>query len=71
MNRHDWVFVGIRLLGVFFLAHGLVAFPVILLASNRSDAPLILDPLLRIAIGFVLAVFTDRICEWLNRVPRP
>lgn len=68
MNRHDWVFVGIRLLGVLFVAQGLVGLPDLLDCSIRakSDTARILDPLLRIAVGALLAFGTARICRWLG-----
>ena len=69
MNRNDWVFVGVRLLGVFLLAEGLVALPMILAAGPRAgaaEAPLVLGPLLHIAVGVALAVGTARICRWLG-----
>jgi hypothetical protein len=68
MNRHDWVFVGIRLIGVMFVAQGLAGLPDLLDCSIRlkSDASRILDPLTRIAVGASLAFGTARICSWLG-----
>lgn len=68
MNRHDWVFVGIRLLGVLFVAQGIAGLPDLLDCSIRlkSDAARILEPLIRIAVGAALAVGTARICGWLG-----
>ncbi len=69
MNRHDWVFVGVRLLGVFLLTEGIVTLPMLFLSGphpDRSDAPIILGPILRIALGASLAVGTNRICSWLG-----
>lgn len=68
MNRHDWVFVGIRLIGVLFLAQGIVGLPDLLDCSIRlkSDTARILDPLTRIAVGASLAFGTARICSWLG-----
>lgn len=69
MNRNDWVFVGVRLLGVFFLAEGIVTLPVLVLVGphpGSSDVPIILGPMLRVALGASLAVGTARICRWLG-----
>lgn len=75
MNRHDWVFVGIRLLGVLFVAQGIVGLPDLLDCSIRlkSDAARILDPLIRIAVGASLAFGTARICGWIgdDKTTRP
>lgn len=68
MNRHDWVFVGIRLMGVLFVAQGLVGLPDLLNCSIqlKSDTARILDPLMRIATGALLAFGTARISRWLG-----
>lgn len=68
MNRHDWVFVGIRLLGVFLLVQGCLGLPVLLDCNPRvkAEAPIILDPILRAAAGAFLAFGTLRICRWLG-----
>lgn len=68
MNRHDWTFVGIRLLGVWLLAQGLLGLPALLACDPRhkEDAPRILDPLFRMAVGAFLAVGTARIARWLG-----
>lgn len=68
MNRHDWVFVGIRRIGVMFVAQGIAGLPDLLDCSIRlkSDAARILDPLTRIAIGASIAFGTARICGWLG-----
>ncbi len=69
MDKNDWVFVGVRLLGMFLLAEGLVTLPLIIAAGPRAgaaEAQLIMGPLLHIAVGVVLAVGTARICRWLG-----
>ena len=69
MNRNDWVFVGVRLLGVFLLAEGIVTLPMLSLAGphpGSSDLPIVLGPILRVALGASLAVGTARICRWLG-----
>lgn len=73
MNRQDWVFVGVRLLGVFLLAQGVVAFPTILnLNPNvKAQTAPFLEPILRILVGLLLAAFADRISTWRDRgLPR-
>jgi hypothetical protein len=68
MNRQDWVFVGIRLLGVFLLVQGVVALPMLVDCNPnvKADTPRILDPILRILIGLFLAIRSDRICTLLG-----
>lgn len=69
MDRNDWVFVGVRLLGVFLLTEGIVTLPMLGLAGphpSSADAPIILGPILRVALGASLAVGTARICRWLG-----
>ena len=69
MNRQDWVFVGTRLLGVFFFARGVVALPSILdLNPNvKAEAAPFLEPILTILVGSVLAAYANRICAWRDR----
>jgi hypothetical protein len=38
MHRHDWVFVGIRLLGVLFVAQGIVGLPDLVDCSIRLES---------------------------------
>ena len=69
MNRNDWVFVGVRLLGVFLLSEGIVTLPMLIVAGphpGSSDAPIILGPILRVVVGASLAFGTVRICRWLG-----
>lgn len=61
MNRQDWVFVGVRLLGVYLLAEGLVALPLGLGISARTDFPLLLQPFWRLGVGLALFVFAGRL----------
>ena len=69
MNRQDWVFVGVRLLGVFFLARGVVAFPTIfqLDPGVKSETAAFLEPILLIVVGLVLAAFAGPIGGWRDR----
>lgn len=68
MTRQDWVFVGVRLLGVYLLAEGLVALPTSLLLSAQTELPLLLQLFVRIAVGLGLFVFADRLSGSDDRV---
>lgn len=61
MNRQDWVFVGVRLLGVYLLAEGLVALPLGLDIDARKDLPLVLQTFFQIGVGLALFVFAGRL----------
>ncbi|MBL8749813.1 MAG: hypothetical protein JNK78_11680 [Planctomycetes bacterium] len=65
MNRHDLVFAGVRLLGVYFLAAGLVSLPSLLEIGAHMHWSLILAPIVSAAAGYLLAVKTDLVCGWL------
>ncbi len=62
MNRDDWIFVGIRIIGVWYLVSGLAS---VFLAFAFFPF------LLHLALGFVLATRTRGICAWLSRRDNP
>ncbi len=69
MNKHDWVFVGIRLLGVFFLAQ--LALDVPGLLQSLFDWSIsfwwVILVLMRALVGWFLAFRTSTLCGWLGK----
>ena len=69
MNKHDWVFVGVRLLGVFFLAQFALEVPGLL--QSLLDASIsfwgVILVLVRALVAWFLAFRTSTLCGWLGK----
>ncbi len=68
MNKHDWVFVGVRLLGVFFLVQVALEIPRALGALFDWNLGFwsIIGLATRAAAAWILAVRTEGFCAWLG-----
>jgi len=73
MKRDDWVFVGMRLLGIYFIAVALAGLPTLLIYSSETqlDAALMLQAAIsfgvRLLIGAVLCMKAPAILGWLKK----
>lgn len=66
MNRQDWEFVGVRLLGVYFMVVGVASLPGMLAPGFSTHWSLVLPPILYLLAGLLLAIETNRVRCWLG-----
>lgn len=75
MNRNDWVFVGIRLLGLWILVQAVLSTPTALMVAqaelqsrsgiSRNGASLLLSSGLTMLVGVILLLGASRLSTWL------
>ena len=68
MNRNDWVFVGMRLMGLYFLVSSVqsLAFQLPLTNAHDRNLWLFLPVVLQSLLGVVLFLGTPGIGRWLE-----
>ena len=67
MNRQDLEFLGVRLLGLYFMVTGVASLPNLLVPDNAVHwAYYYLPPVLYLLAGLLLAIGTNRVCGWLG-----
>ena len=71
MVRDDWVFVGVKLFGVFTLFWACVEIVTGLEALFRFDLRYCVALALRLVIGWLMARRTLRVCGWLGALEAP
>ena len=71
MNRQDWEFVGVRLLGVYFAIVGITALPGLLDPGLGMHWSIVVTPVLSLLAGLILALRTDHVCSLLGDRRRP
>lgn len=71
MNRDDWVFVGMRLLGLYELVEATVALPTVIAGSWNVPGANLLGPVLSWGLSAVLGaglfVGAPYVAAWLRR----
>ena len=71
MNRNDLVFVGVRLLGLYFLVQGGASLPALLDPDFGPPWSVRLPTILSVAAGAVMAIGTTRVVGWLAMARHP
>jgi hypothetical protein len=66
MNRQDLEFVGVRLLGLYFMVQGVASLPGLLDPGFGTHWSFGLPPVLYLLAGLLLAISTNRVCGWLG-----
>jgi len=58
MNRDDWVFVGVRLVGLYLLVAAILDLPAVLLATRVpvGDEPVLAGPMLTMGLSAMMGV---------------
>lgn len=69
MNRNDWVFVGVRLIGVFLVASALADLPSYLesVFAGRGTGWRLFTVPVQVWVGCELLLRGPRICSWLEK----
>ena len=75
MNRNDIVFVGVRLLGLYFLIQSAIGLLGTLIVMSMSEATglgwSLLSPIAGVAIGGAMFLHAPRVEAWLAERDRP
>lgn len=72
MKRDDWVFVGMRLLGLYFMAVALAGLPTVLVFASEPEyggklmSSTVMQLGVQLLIGFVLCMGAPGILSWLK-----